>query len=107
MLLVKGSKLEHKCIVDHRSGRGSHDPDHLVADHGNRTRLGGKRYGSVDELHDFSHHFRIGSWFCTHRPTSVVPERETFVGLTGPTVLAMTHPAASQPGVTRNKGSLN
>ena len=107
MQVAKGSKLEHKCELDYRSGRGSHDPDNLVADHGNRTRLGGKRYRSVIELHNFRHHFGTRTRFCTDRAPALVPEREAFTGITGPAWRKLKHPAASQSGVARKRGSRN
>ncbi len=107
MVLVKGTNFEHQCIVDHRSGRGRHDPDHIVADHGNGPCGCRERYRSVDELYDLGDHFRTRTRFRTDRATALVPERKTFGGLITPQSddRSRKHPTAWRSGVARDKAA--
>ena len=101
-MLNRGKRFgQYQSLVDHRCSRSGYDSDHLVADHGNRTRLGGERIRSVNELHDLSDHLRTRPWFCTHRPSALVPEREALPGLTTDLGLNLKHPVAWRPDVAR------
>ncbi len=107
MVLVKGTNVEHQRIIDHRSGCGRYDFDHIVADHGNGPCGCRERDRSVDELYDLGDHFRTRTRFRTDWATALVPEREAFGRLVSRTDRSRNHPAASRSGVARNKAAIN